>query len=132
MALIRHGPAARLVDALRESSALFLDLLQTRVALFANEAQVELDRVRVSAMLLFAAMTCFALALVLIVFFVVAIFWDTHRLAAICGCSAFLLLASIGLAVRVRQRISAAAAPFAATLHELRADVVALRQDDVE
>lgn len=42
MALIRHGRAERLVDALRESSALFLDLLQTRVALFANELQIEL------------------------------------------------------------------------------------------
>ena len=132
MAFIRHGPAARLVDALGESSALLLDLLRTRVALFANEAQVELDRVRVSAMLLFAAMTCFALALVLVVFLVVAIFWDTHRLAAISSCSAFLLLVAFGLALRVRQRVSAAAVPFAATLHELRADVIALRQDDGE
>lgn len=132
MALVRRGPAVRLVDALRNSSALFLDLLQTRVALFANEVQVELDRVRVSAMLLFAAMASFALALVLVVFLVIAFFWDAHRFAAICGCSLFFLLVAFGLAVRVRQRVSAAAAPFAATLHELRADVIALRQDDDE
>jgi uncharacterized membrane protein YqjE len=132
MPLDRHGPAGRLVDALRESSALFFDLLQTRIALFANEVQVELDRVRISAMLLLGAMTCFALALVLLVLFVVTVFWDTHRLAAIGGCGGVLLLAALALAYGARRRVSAAAAPFSATLHELRADMLALRQGDAE
>ena len=43
-----HGPASRLVAAARTSSALLLELVETRLALFASEIDVELGRVRMN------------------------------------------------------------------------------------
>jgi len=122
----------RLVDAVRASSALLVDLLHTRLALFSHEIEIELDRIRVSAFLLVGALVCLALAITLIVFFAVAAFWDTHRLAAIGGSSSVLLFATWLLALRLRRRLTAGPPPFCATLRELRADAGALCRVDTE
>lgn len=132
MTIGQHGPALRLVDALRVASASLVELLHTRLGLLSNEIEVELERMRASAFLLCGALVCLALSITLFVFFVIAAFWDTHRLAAIGGCGSVLLLAALGLAMRLRSRLSAAPAPFSATLQELRADVVTLRRIDAE
>jgi uncharacterized membrane protein YqjE len=127
-----HGPTIRLVDALRVSAALLVDVVHTRLALFSHEIEVELERMRASAFLLFGAMVCLALSITLMVFFAIAVFWDTHRLAAIGICGSALLLASFGLMIRLRSRLSASPPPFYATLRELREDIGMLRRVDVE
>lgn len=127
----RPGPAARLVEAARTSSALLLELVETRLALLASEIDVELARVRSSAALLFCAMTCFGLVLALIVLFVVASFWDTHRLLAIALSALALLAAGCGFAFGLRRRVSRGM-PFAASLNELREDCRALRREGGE
>lgn len=125
------GPAARLVEAARTSSALLLDLLETRLALFASEIEAELERVRASAFLLLGATACLVLALNLLVFLVIAAFWDTHRLLAI-GLSALVLLGvACAFLLRLRWRVSSGV-PFARTLQELREDGRALRGRDVD
>lgn len=126
-----HGPASRLVVAARTSSALLLELVETRLALFASEIDVELERVRASAFLLLGAMTCFALALTLLVFLVIAAFWDTHRLLSIGASATVMLVVALAFVLLLRGRVSSGA-PFAATLRELREDCRALRQGRIE
>jgi uncharacterized membrane protein YqjE len=121
-----RGPASRLVEAARTSSALLLELVETRLALFASEIDVELSRVRASAVLILFAMTCFGLVIALLVLLVVAAFWDTHRLLAIVSCAGALLVAGCGFSLALRRRVSRGI-PFAATLNELREDCRALR-----
>lgn len=131
MARDLHGPASRLVDAARTSSALLLELVETRLALFASEIDVELERVRASALLLLGAMACFGFALALAIFLVIAAFWDTHRLLAISASAIVLLIAALGFMLRLRWRDSGGA-PFAATLRELREDCRVLQRGDAE
>jgi uncharacterized membrane protein YqjE len=63
-----------------------------------------------------------AMGLLLVAFFVVVLFWDSHRLAAIGGVT--LLYLGIGLAAfwRLREKARTAPPPFEATLRELAAD----------
>ena len=130
MTIGEPGPAARLIDSVRESSALLLGLLGTRIALLSHEVDIEATRIRSSAVLLVGAMICLALAIMLLVLLVIAIFWETHRLAAIGGSSAVLLVAAAGLAWASRQRMAANPRPFATTLQELAADCAALRGEN--
>ncbi len=78
---------------MKNTIATSLALAQTRLELVAVELETEI--VRYSSLLLFAASALFAFALtvVLIVFFIVAMFWDTHRLIAIglLACAAMLV-----------------------------------------
>lgn len=127
MTIGEPGPAARLIDSVRESSALLLGLLGTRIALLSHEVDIEAGRLRTSAILLIGALVCLALAVTLLVLLVIAAFWDTHRLAAIGGSSVVLIAAAAALAWASRLRMAASPRPFAATLQELSADCAALR-----
>jgi uncharacterized membrane protein YqjE len=127
----RIGPAGRLVEAVCTSSTLLLELVATRLALFASEVDIELARIRASAVLLFCAMTCFGLMLALLALLVIAAFWDTYRLPAIALTALALLIAGCGFALGVRRRVSRGI-PFAMTLQELREDCRALRHESGE
>jgi uncharacterized membrane protein YqjE len=122
-----RGPAVRLIDSVRESSALLLALLGTRIALLSHEIDIETRRIRSSTVLLFGALVCLALAMTLLVLLVVVIYWETHRIIAIVGSIAVLLVAAAGLAWASRRRMAASPRPFAATVQELAADCAALR-----
>jgi uncharacterized membrane protein YqjE len=63
-----------------------------------------------------------ALALLLAALFVVALFWDTHRLAAL-GAVTLLYLGIAAFAfARLREELRSSPPPFEATLRELAAD----------
>jgi uncharacterized membrane protein YqjE len=63
-----------------------------------------------------------ALGLLLAALFVVVLFWDTHRVAAIGATTlAYLAIAAIAF-VRLRFKAASAPPPFEATLRELAAD----------
>ena len=127
MASGEPGPAVRLIDSARESSALLLGLLGTRIALLAHEAEIEAARLRSAAILLGGAVACLALALALLALLVVVTFWETHRILAICASSVAWLAAAAGLGWASRRRFFASPRPFAATLQELAADCASLR-----
>lgn len=127
MSVEPQGPALRLIDSIRASSALILELLRTRAELFSVELDLELDRLRGAALLLACALVCLVIAIALTVMFVIVVFWDTHRLAAIGASGATLLLAAVALALASRRRMSRRPGPFAATLQELGEDSRVLR-----
>ncbi len=122
-----RGPAVRLIDSVRESSALLLALFSTRIALLSHEIDIEARRIRSCAVLLVGALVCLALAMTLLVLLVIVIYWETHRLIAIGGSIAVLLIAAAALAWAMRRRMAASPRPFATTLQELAADCAALR-----
>ena len=70
------------------------------------------------------------LALISFAFFgiaVIALFWDTHRIAAAAGVVLGYLLLAIGIAAHARTRWTSRPAPFSATLRELELDREAIR-----
>ena len=120
-----QGPG--LVASARALGATLLDILGTRAELALVELREEGERRKRIVMLLGIAVLFLLPALVLAALFVVVLFWDTHRLAAVGGMT-LLYFGIAGFALlRAAARAREAPPPFEATLRELAADRDALR-----
>ena len=118
---------AGLFASARSFGATLLEIASTRAELALIELKEEGERRKAMAAWLAVAGCCFALGILFTSVFVIACFWDTHRLAAIGGVSAFYFIAAAAAYAHVSARMRAAPAPFEATLRELAADREALR-----
>ena len=121
------GEGGTLAARLRAVAATLAGIAETRLALAATE--LEEERLRLARLLVLGAAAAFAVALgiVLVCAFVIAAFWDGHRLLAIAllalGC-----FAAAGLAWwRSRRLLRERPALLGATLEVLRRDAAALR-----
>ena len=111
-----------LIAALRRLGVTFFALVHTRIELAATELKRE--RVRVTRLLLFAAIALFFFILAAFTFtiFVIVIFWDTHRVLAT-GCLTLLYLAAaVGVVLFAKREASRSARPFSASLAQLKKD----------
>ena len=112
----------RIVDTL-------LATAQNRVELFAVELQEEKCRV-VEAMLCAAAFAAFGMmALTLVTFTVVILFWENGRLVALAGLSV-LCLVGTALAWRALQSRMRSRSAFAGTVDELKKDRTCLGMEN--
>lgn len=112
------GPAA----SLRTLAATLVEIIGTRAQLAVVELRQETERRRAILVLAGVAAFFLALAIVLATLFVVVVFWDTHRLAAIGG-AALVDLAIAGTAFWTLQvKVATSPPPFEATLREFAAD----------
>jgi len=114
-----QGALARLADAL-------LGLLRTRLELATIEYTEERDRLVRQFALIVGAVGCGLFALLFAAGAVVAVFWDTYRLAAIIGVAIFFALAAALMIWRRQEIASTSPLPFAATVSELEKDRAAL------
>ncbi len=111
-----------LIDSLRSLTRTLVETLRTRLELLSLD--LEEARLRLLSLLLLGALAFlfFALGTVLAAFWLVAAFWDTHRLLVLGLLTGFFLgggaLALALLAWKARK----GPGPFAATLEELRKD----------
>jgi uncharacterized membrane protein YqjE len=97
-------------------------LAQTRIELAGIDLQEQREHFTQTVVALAVAGVCFALALIVATFGVIALFWDTHRyaaIAAVCVVYAGVGLVFLGRYYRLRRD---SPAPFAATLRELERD----------
>ena len=115
--------------SLRALGATLVEALETRIELALVELREEGERRKSMLVLAVTGGLFVAMGLLLVAFFVVVFFWDTHRLAAIGGVT--LLYLGIGFAAfwRLRENARTAPPPFEATLKELAADREMLRGD---
>lgn len=116
------GSGRGLRGALGALGTSFVGLVHTRLEL----ASLEFDEVRARMLarlvLLLAALVSLAFALLVASALVVVLFWDTHRIAALCAVTiAYLLIGLIAL-WRLSSRTRSDAPAFAATLAELERD----------
>lgn len=120
------GQPGRLLDSLRSLASTLLAAAETRIELLATE--VEEERARLGALVVLAAVTavCFAFAALLAVLFVVVIFWDTHRLAALGGLALAFGVAGAAFLSALRKQARSGSRLFSATVAELRKDRAAL------
>ena len=77
------GRSEGLLDSLRNLARTFIAIVQTRIEIFASEIDEERTRLARIAVLAAVAALCIALSVILLVFFLVVLFWDTNRLVAI-------------------------------------------------
>ena len=103
-------------------AATFAEAVETRIELALVELREEGERRKELVVLAAVAGLFVALALLLAAFFVVVLFWDTHRLAAIAGVTLVYLGIGVAAFMRMREQARSAPPPFEATLRELAAD----------
>jgi uncharacterized membrane protein YqjE len=121
------SPGPGPIPSLRALGATLLELVGTRGELALVELREEGERRKEMLGLALAGALFLGLGLLLAALFVVAVFWETYRLAAI-GAVTFLYLGIAAAAfARLREKLRASPPAFEATLRELAADRELLR-----
>lgn len=113
---------AGLMGSIKQLLSTVTSIASTRLELLANELQEE--RLRLTQMLLFTlfALFCFGVGILLLTAFIVVLFWDDHRLAALGTLSAIFLALGTLMAIQLRSKAQAKSRLFSASLAELTKD----------
>jgi len=114
--------AAGVGASLRSLGSALLDAIGTRAELALTELREEGERRREMLVLGLVGGLFLALALLLAALFVVLLFWDAHRLAALGGVTLLYSGVAAWALALLRAKQRASPAPFEATLRELAAD----------
>lgn len=104
-----------------------LAMLRTRLELAALELQEETQRLFGYVAWGIAAAFFAVVAVLLAILFVLVLFWDTHRLAAVGGMTVLFALGSLFAALHVKSSLKNRPPMLANTLAELRKDVQAVK-----
>ena len=110
-----RGALSRLAESL-------LGLARTRLELATIEYTEERERVARQLMLMLAGVGCLMFALLFVAFAVIALFWDTYRIAAFAGVILFFAGGGAFLLWRRAELANAAPPPFGATIAEFDKD----------
>jgi uncharacterized membrane protein YqjE len=103
--------------------ATLLDMAHTRLELASVEMEEQSQRYLGYLLMSLLALFLFGIAIVLVAVFVIILFWDTHRLAAVLGMAALFSLSALGIGIKARAGFAAQPALLAATMGELRKDI---------
>lgn len=114
-------------DSLKVLAASLVAILHTRLELLSTEFEEERVWLVSTLAWALAALFCAGLAIVLALVWVVAIFWDTHRLLALGTLTGSFFLATILAAWVVLAKVRAKHRLFAGSLAELAKDREHLR-----
>lgn len=116
------GRHSGLLGSLRQFASTVLEIVYTRIELFATELDEE--RVRIARALWLAAVGafCLSLGILLAVLFVAVLFWDTHRLLVLGMLASGFLAAGITALLAFRTRLAGRTRLFSQTLEELQRD----------
>jgi uncharacterized membrane protein YqjE len=116
------GHSEGLLESLRNLARTSVAIVQTRIEIFASEIDEERTRLARIALLAAAAAFCLGLAVILLVFFLVVLFWDTDRLLAIGVLAGVFAVGGIAACLGLRAAVSKRPKFLSATLAELRKD----------
>ena len=111
-----------LLGSVKRLLSTLTSIVSARLELLGNELQEE--RLRLTQMLFFAlfALFCFSMGLLLFTLFIVVLFWDDHRLAALgLACITYFVL-GVSMALLLRGKARAKSKLFSASLAELVKD----------
>ena len=114
--------ATGLLASLQRLLATFTEILHTRLEILSTELEEEGQRI--SLLFIYGLVSLFFLGLGLLfaTVFIVAAFWETHRLYVLAGFTVFYLGIGVIAALVVRHKIKTRPRLFSATLSELGKD----------
>ena len=112
-----------IVHHVAQVAATLAAIVQTRLALAAVEMEEESLRFLSYLALAMLALLCLFVGLVLIVFLVIVLFWDTHRIAAIAITAAVFIVAAIATLLGVRASFRSKPKLLSFPLSELNKDL---------
>ncbi|MGE5027038.1 MAG: phage holin family protein [Betaproteobacteria bacterium] len=121
----RHGG---LFDSLKVLAASLAAIAHTRLELLSTEAEEALVWLVSALTWALAALFCAGLAIILAATWVVAAFWDTHRLLALGVLTGGFFLATLLAALVILAKIKSRPRLFAGSLAELSRDHAQLRR----
>ena len=116
-----------LIAAARRLLVALVDVLHTRLELLSTELEEEALRLRRLARYWLLSVLFLSGGFLLLTGFILVLFWDEHRMAALGVCAALYLALGIGCAMAVRNGWRNKPRLLAATLAELRKDGQRLR-----
>jgi uncharacterized membrane protein YqjE len=110
------------MGSIKQLVSTLTSIVSTRLELLANELQEE--RLRLTQMFLYAwfALFCFGMGILLLTAFIVVLFWDDHRLAAIGTLVVAFFALGTFMAWLLRSKARARSRLFSASLAELAKD----------
>ena len=111
-----------LMGSVKRLLSTLTSIASTRLELLANELQEE--RLHLTQMLLFTlfALFCFGVGILLLTVFIVVLFWDDHRLAALGMLSALFFALGALMTMVLRDKTQIKSRLFSASLAELAKD----------
>ncbi|MCX7179777.1 MAG: phage holin family protein [Proteobacteria bacterium] len=120
-------PGGGLLASLRGLLTTALALLQTRFELLATE--LEEEKLRLLGVLAYGAVAVLLLCIgmVFLAILVTLIWWDSHRLLVVGGCTFAFLLGGVAALFLAKRQLRSESRLFAASLAELQQDRDALR-----
>jgi len=118
----KPGGSGGLFDSLKGLAASLIAIVHTRLDLLSTELEEERARLASVLVMLFVALFCIGIGVVLLVFLIVAAFWESHRLLALAGLTVFFLVGGVTAIGFARHRLRTKPKLFAASLAELSKD----------
>ena len=114
--------SSSLMESIKRLLSTLASIVSTRLELLANEFQEE--RLHLTQMLVLALFTlfCFGIGVLLLTAFIVVLFWDEHRLAALGTLSVVFFALGVLTAVLLRGKMEAKSKLFSVSLAELAKD----------
>ncbi len=118
------SPAAGkgLFDSLKGLAATLIAIAHTRLELLSTDWEEERARLVSVLALLFVALFCLGVGVVLLAILVAVVFWDSHRLLALAGLTGLFLAGGVAALGVARHKLRTRPRLFAASLAELSRD----------
>jgi uncharacterized membrane protein YqjE len=108
-------------------AATVLAMVRTRIELAAVEVEEQSQRYLGYLLMSLLALFLSGIAIVLAALFVVMLFWDTYRIAAVLGMASLFALAAMVIGMKVRAGLASQPPLLSATLAELEKDIELLK-----
>lgn len=108
-------------------AATLLAMVRTRMALASVEMEEQSQRYLGYLLMSLLALFLFGIAIVLVALFVIILFWDTYRIAAVLGMAGVFALAAVVIGLKVRSGFASQPALLSATMAELQKDIEFLK-----
>ena len=121
------GPATNLLQSAVRLAGTLLEVVQTRGELVATEVEQEIGRAARVLLLGFAALLAAILGLLVLGVVIIAVFWDTHRVAAALAVLLVFAAIAFGSAWELARLLKTRHRFLAATRDELKRDIDRLR-----
>jgi uncharacterized membrane protein YqjE len=110
-------------------AATLLAMIHTRLELASVEMEEQSQRYLGYLLMSLLALFLFGIAIVLVALFVIILFWDTHRIAAVLGMAAVFAGAAVVIGLKVKGGFASQPPLLSATLGELRKDIEFLQAE---
>ena len=111
-----------LFDSLKGLAASLVAIAHTRLDLLSTDLEEERARLVSVLVMLFVALFCLGVGVVLLAILVAVVFWDSHRLLALAGLTGVFLAGGVAALGCARHTLKTKPRLFAASLAELSKD----------